>query len=281
MTAAQNQDFIIYAGDSGSGISPIFTVLGPAGTPIDISGVTEISWYARRNLDDAIVLTKLKSAGQITFVTSGVDGQFQVQLTAADTAPLSGWYMHFATLTGVGPTITTVEVGRMMVGIAPSWTWDPGQVGVEPLYTVRHIIGDTTQSDQLLTDQQIKWAVNEYSNEWLSAAECCRNIAVNFARQVDIGEGPMRKNYSQKSRQYASLARDLEQRGFARGGVTAYVGGVSITDKTAQVTDSDRVPPQFVIAMHDNLLPESPVGLQTNANLGEPQNFGGVTGPVP
>jgi hypothetical protein len=250
-------------------------------TPIDISGVTQITWKAQRNSADGPVLSKTKTGGQISFVNTGTDGKFKVAILATDTSPLSDWYQHFSSITDALGNITTIEVGRMQVGLLPTWTWVPSLVGVEALYTVRQIIGDTAQSDQLLTDSQINWAISEYSNEWLAAAECCRNLSIQFARQVDIGEGPMKKNYSQKSRQYASLARDLEQRGFARGGVTAYVGGVSITDKTAQVTDSDRVPPQFVIAMHDNLLPESPVGLQTNANLGEPQNFGGVTGPVP
>jgi len=276
--AAYNQDFITYQGDA---VSPIFTVQDGSGNSIDISTADDIVWYCQRNETDGPVLTKRKSTNGIVFYTNGTDGKFQVNLTATDTASLSDWYQHLATIFDGNNNPTTVTVGRMQVGIKPNWTWVPSLVGIEPLYTVRNIIGDTIQSDQLLSDQQITWANEQYSNEWLAAAECARNIAIGFARQVDIGEGALKKNYSQRSKQYFRLAADLEQRGYARGGVQAYTGGTSISDKENSLANTDRVPPNFLIAMHDNLLPESPVGLQSDANLGAPQDLGALTGPIP
>ena len=275
---AFNQDFITFTGNA---VAPIFTVQDGNGNAVDISTAAEIKWYCQRNETDGPVLIKTLTSAQIAFVTDGTNGQFYVNILTTDTLQLSDWYQHLASITDGNGNITTVAVGRMQVAIKPNWTWVPSLVGIEPLYTVRNIIGDTIQSDQLLTDQQIEWANEQYSNEWLAAAECARNIAIGFARQVDIGEGALKKNYSQRSKQYFRLAADLEQRGYARGGVQAYTGGTSIADKENSLANSDRVPPNFLIAMHDNLLPESPVGLQSDANLGAPQDMGALTGPIP
>ena len=55
-----------------------------------------------------------------------------------------------------------------------------------------------------------------------------------------------------------------------------YVGGVSVTDKAAQVTDPDRVTPQFNIGMQDNLLP---VGVGSgNETPGNPSGGNGPDG---
>ena len=62
--AALNQDFVTYAGDD---ISPVFTVQTTAGVAVDISSVAEITWRAL-NEDGAIVLTKTKSGGAVSFV---------------------------------------------------------------------------------------------------------------------------------------------------------------------------------------------------------------------
>lgn len=261
MPAAPNQDFITYIGDS---VAPIFTVLDANNNPVNISGVTDISWSAQRNLTDPAILTKTLSGGGISLVGGGTTGQFQVSILTSDlsvASGISGWYMHKASLIQ-GANVTTCTVGRMQVGQSPNWTWDPGSVGIEDLYTVRSLIGDTNIADQQLADQQIKWTISEYSNVWLAAAECCRMIAGWYARRVDTSEGLLRTTYSSQRKAYQSLAADLENRGMARGGVTAYTGGTSIADKALNVQNTDRKSPQFVLAQWDNILPEFPVGHQ-------------------
>lgn len=260
MTAAQNQDFVTYNGDT---VSPIFTVQDANGNPVDISGAIDISWFAQRNVNDVIAVTKHKSTGGISFVTTGTDGKFQVAITPSDTSGLTGWYTHFATVSNAsGPT--TVEAGRMMVGPSPNWTYDDGSAATEDIYLVRDMIGDTIQSDQLLSDRTIFLVLNRYNVIELAAAECSRFIASKYARQVDTVVGEMKTNYSQRRKAYMAQAMDLEQRGMSRGGVVAYAGGISTQDKMNTALDTDRVPPNFVIAMFDNTLPEWPVGHQTN-----------------
>jgi hypothetical protein len=259
MPAATNQDFITFQGDA---VSPVFTVFDVNNNVVDISAVSEITWTAQQNLQSAAVITKKKSTSGIAFTNSGTDGKFTVTITGADTSPLSGWYIHTASLTGLAG-ITTVTVGRMNVGQAPDWTYDDGTAATNDMYLLRGMIGDTAQSDQLLSDQIIIISLKRYSTVENAAAECCRFVAAKFAREVDIVQGQLKTNYSQKSKTYLTLAVKYDQLGYARGGVTAYTGATSVTDKDNRVLDTDRVPPQFNIGMFDNTLPESPVGHQT------------------
>ena len=274
--AVVNQDFITFQGDN---VSPIFTVVGSDGvTAVDISGVSDIVWTAQLNLTSAAVITKKKSTSGISFVNTGTDGKFQVAILPADTTPLSGWYVHSAALlSSGGANQTTCTVGRMQVGQAPNWTYNAAQVGTVPLYTVRHLIGDVVQSDQQLVDQEVLYAVGTYSNVYLASADCCRSVAARYARQVDTVQGELRTLYSARTKRYSAMAVDLEMRGMARGGATAYVGGISIMDKISYETDPDRVPPSFNVAMFDNWLPESPVGHQTQEGV----NVGSGDGVVP
>lgn len=262
MTAAINQDFVTYQGDD---VSPIFTVTDASGTAVDISTVSQISWTCQRNLSESVALIKTKTGGGISFVTNGVDGKFQVLLTAADTTALEGYYLHRATVTDAASQTTSVTVGRMQVGLPPQWNYDPriNSTDAPTINIVRRIVGDVLPGDQQLQDEEIVYAIATYSNVYLAAAECCRWIAAQYARKVDTVQGELHTLYSQQFKNYKAMAADLEIRGMARSGVAAYAGGISKTDKAAQVADQDRVTPQFNIGMFDDLLPVAPVGNET------------------
>lgn len=265
--ASLNQDFVTYSGDT---VSPIFTVTTTANVVVDISAVTEITWSVSASAESTALITKKKSLGEISFVNTGTDGKFQVAITSANTTLLAAagnYFVHLASITDAGGNVTTVAVGRMQVGSPPMWTYDPSQVGTVDLHTVRDLIGDVKQGDQLLFDAEITTAVSSYSNLYLAAAECARKIAGRFARDVDTQQGELRTMYSSRRRAYQSIAVDLENRGFARVTGTGYAGGISVTDKDTQVQDTDRVQPQFNIAMMDDLLPQGVVGHETPGSV--------------
>lgn len=270
--AALNQDFITFKGDT---VSPVFTVVASDGvTAVDISQVSDIQWSAQRNLNDAIALSKSKLGGQIAFVTNGTDGKFQVNLVGADTSALAGWYVHTAKIVDSSGNLTTVTIGQMNVGPTPDWTYDDGSSAAEDIYDVRELIGDTAPGDQQLSDQSIFNVLGRYSNNYMAAADCAKRISAKYARQVDVVQGEMKTNYSMRAKAYMTLSRSLLTDGIVRGGATGYMGGISISDKMDAVSDTDRVPPNFLIAMFDNMLPTSPVGQQANANLNVPINDG-------
>ena len=263
MAAANNQDFVTYAGDA---VSPIFTVRTSGGTAVDISAVMDISWTAKLDATSAALVTKTKLTGGIVFVTDGTDGKFQVNILGTDTQDLSGYYIHEASLTQVDGEIVTVTVGRMQVGLVPQWTYNPALLGSNTLYQVRRLIGDVLQNDQQLLDPEISFAISLYSNIYLAGAECCRQIAAQFARKVDIVQGEMQTNYSNQAKAYTAKANELQAIGMGRGaGAMPFVGGISVTEKTAQVLNPDRVTPQFNIGMFDDLI-IGQVGNETPAN---------------
>lgn len=263
MTAILNQDFVTYAGDD---VYPTFTVRDSSGAAVDISTVTEIAWSAIRNSDAAVAVTRLKSAGQVAFVTNGTDGKFQVTIPKAVTATLAGFYRHVATLTDSVGNVTTVEVGRMQVGVKPSWTYDATAISTTPLYQVRRLLGDVINNDQQLSDEEINFFLTLRSSVHGAAAEAARSLSAQYSRKVDVtSPGPIQTRYSTQAGSYAKLAVSLDQTARDRGaGITPFAGGISITDKISRQQDTDRVQPSFNIGMDDNLTtPVGPAGNQT------------------
>lgn len=258
MVAYQNQDFVTYQGDT---VKPIFTVLDSAGNAVDISTVSDIGWSAKRGETDSAAVSKTKAAGQIAFVTDGTDGKFQVTILAADTAAMSGFYFHAATLTDASGEVTTVSAGRMQVGVKPLWTFDPNSILTVPLYFVRDLIGDTLNNDQLLTDAQVEASISTWPGSmYLAAADCCRKIAAKCAREVDTLQGELRIAYSSKTKRYSQLAVDMMALAAMQSPPVGFAGGISKAQKTDSEQDTDRVPPQFVIGMTDNLIPFGELG---------------------
>lgn len=258
MVAAVNQDFVTYRGDT---VVPIFAVVDASGVAVDISGATQISWTCRLNIEGSALITKTKTGGGVSFVSTGVDGRFQVSILPADTSQLSGFYIHAAVITDGAGNVSTVEVGRMQVGLAPAWTYNPMELANSTLYQTRFLIGDILQGDQQITDAEINYAVTQYSNVTLAAASLCRHLANRLARSVDLVQGQLKTNYSQRSTQYFAMSKDLEQRGMASA-VGMYAGGISVADVQSQQENSDRVQPEFMIGMTDNFIPIGPVPLE-------------------
>lgn len=150
-----------------------------------------------------------------------------------------------------------------------TWTYDPTQLGTgsatDTLMQVRLLIEDVKAADEQLQDQEIAWVINQFSNVYLAAAQCCRLLAARYSRDVDTVEGELRTLYSARQRAYAARGVEYQQFGMSRGGAVPYAGGTSITDKINQAENTDRVPPDFNRGMFDDLLPVSPVGNQTPA----------------
>lgn len=142
-----------------------------------------------------------------------------------------------------------------------SWNYTPALLPTSKLMQVRYLLGDTLIGDQQMQDEEINYAISQYTTIFGAAADLARALAMKFARQVDVVQGELKTNYSARSKQYFALARDLENRGLR--GLLPYAGGISNTDKEQNVEDADRAPPSFNRGQFDDLLPVGPVGEQT------------------
>lgn len=255
-----NQNLIIFAGDDAQ---PEFTVLDADNQPVDISSVADITWELQRDAGSAILVTKTKTGGGIIFATDGTDGKFIVKILAANTTPLSGFYIFDAKLTDFDGNLTTVATGRIQVGPNPLWTYsgDPSNNNRD---AIRFMIGDTIQTDPQLMDSEIAFALAQSpGNLNRVASNICFSLAAKFARLVDTVDRELRTMYSSKSRNYRQMAISFMVIADQSGAGMPYAGGISIADKRRQQSNTDRVQPQFVLGMDDNYVPEAPVGNET------------------
>jgi hypothetical protein len=144
------------------------------------------------------------------------------------------------------------------------WSYNLSQIGTSPLYQVRAMIGDTLPSDPQLDDEEIAFFISKRSTPYGAAELCCLHLATKFSRSVDSASGGTRKMWSQLQKQYSAMAAQFRMQAASAGGAMPYAGGISEADKLQQEQNGDRVPPQFVIGMEDNItLPTGEVGNET------------------
>ena len=110
---------------------------------------------------------------------------------------------------------------------------------------VRILIHDTTG---LLSDETIDYFLTSEASVWYAAAMCAETIGGQKSQAGDltVGDLSIRRTISE----YRNLAKQLRSRG-SRGAVP-FAGGLTLTDKDTERTDTDRVPPAFSIGMHDD-----------------------------
>lgn len=248
------QDFTSYAGDA---FQPVYTVYSDAAntTPLNISTVTEILWQAQRDLDSAVVLTKLKSTGGISFVTDGSNGKFVVNGLAADSAALSGYYITQAKITDALGNISTVAIGRWRVGRAPVWTYS-GDPSLSDRDAVRFYISDTDAANPLFYDGEIDYLLTQFPTALYAAAQAARSLAGKFAGQVTSKKvGDLALTYAEKVKNYTALAASLQLQA-EQAGAQLYSGGTSKSDMAAVAADSNRVPQPFSRGQFD-ITPQS------------------------
>ena len=132
-----------------------------------------------------------------------------------------------------------------------AWSYS-GNPGSSPKDTVRFLIGDTENCDQLLQDGEIVWVLGQYNNAPINAAvRCCETIISKFSRLADESVGQVRISFSQKAKGYRDMLRDLRNR-LATESMVPYAGGVSISDMQTVRSNNDRVPPDFGKHMMEN-----------------------------
>lgn len=118
---------------------------------------------------------------------------------------------------------------------------------------VRFEIGDTDSNEQLLTDQEISFCINNNDTIWGACAQACEAIAAQLSKRTDVRAGPgghLNVKLSQKVEQYTSKAAEFRRKAAMLRKPS--VGGISISDKDSVEEDSDRVAPKFKKGLHDN-----------------------------
>lgn len=141
-----------------------------------------------------------------------------------------------------------------------TWTYLTSDLATTPKDQVRLLIGDTLSTDPQLQDEEINYLLTTRTSIYGACAEACRSLATKFSRSVDQAAGTAKEAYSQMAKAYFQKAIYFDVKSAEAGAGLPYAGGISITDKSNQLQDTDRVPPQFNIGMDDNPLPIGQAG---------------------
>lgn len=121
---------------------------------------------------------------------------------------------------------------------------------------VRFLIQDTNTNIQLLTDDEVDFALSQSPNIYRAAAIAARAIALNFTRKptLDPAPGGVSLDPQQQAEKYLKLAEELEEQAgtVSGGGAAVFAGGISIADKETRTSDSDRTQPFFTSDMQSD-----------------------------
>lgn len=133
-----------------------------------------------------------------------------------------------------------------------AWTYDATNLSTDTaagrLNTVRLLLGDTDTNDQQMQDEEITFSLSEANdNVYFAAAWCARVVASKYARQVNTElDGALSADYSDLSRQYASLADNLEYQGKkSSAAVGVLAGGINKVTMDGVRANTNRVLPSF------------------------------------
>lgn len=130
-----------------------------------------------------------------------------------------------------------------------TWTYG-GDPSANDRDKVRFLTGDTDVGDQLVTDEEIAWALTG-NDIYSSSIIIAKAIAAEFSRRADTEVDDLRIWFSQRAKAYLRLAESLRLQSITLN-VVPYSGGRTISDKTAVSNDTDRVRPAFTVSKHDN-----------------------------
>ena len=112
--------------------------------------------------------------------------------------------------------------------------------------SVRRLIGDTATATQLLSDEEIKFTLDQEGDDlYRAAATCCLSLA--DAEAVDTSVGDL--SIGEKATGYKDLARLYMARSASQA--TPFAGGISADDKETRQEDTDRVAPAFTRSLHN------------------------------
>jgi hypothetical protein len=132
-----------------------------------------------------------------------------------------------------------------------TWTYT-GDPSANNRDEVRFLIGDTDNTDPIVQDEEIAYAVAQEANNRLAAIRIVRSLIGKYSRKVDKSVGDLKISYSQIAKNYTDLAKFLEESDDNLYAPIAYAGGISLSDKDTVRQDSDRTDPIFKKGMNDN-----------------------------
>jgi len=133
-----------------------------------------------------------------------------------------------------------------------NWTYG-GDPSASLRDEVRFRAGLTDKNDQIVSDEEIEFALTTAGDDTVEAAALvCDHVAQIFARRAEAEQlGRRREEYGDRSEKFKQRAYDIRTEGGSNAaGVKA--PQISITDRESALTDTDRQPTVFQVGMMRN-----------------------------
>lgn len=139
-----------------------------------------------------------------------------------------------------------------------SWSYDDTDLSKDTesgrLNVVRFLVGDTDTDDQLVSNEEVVFALLECNNNvYYAGAWLAESIAASYARQVDVElDEAISEKASQAADNFSRLAIRLRQSGQMKSGALGVVGGgIFVSDVEKRKCDPTIVQPAFYRGMFD------------------------------
>ena len=135
-----------------------------------------------------------------------------------------------------------------------TWSYLSSEPGSSDRSWVRFNVGDNASDAQEMQDEEIDLLLASEGSKERAAIAAARALGARFARRADKQIGRLRIASGRVSENFFRLAAELEK-GLSRqaGGTEGiYAGGISISDKESEESDTDRVDPGFERQQFDN-----------------------------
>lgn len=121
-----------------------------------------------------------------------------------------------------------------------------------PKDEVRFLLGDTNKSRPMMSNHEINYLIDEEGSPLQAAISGSLQLAAKYSRMCDETVGKVKKDYSQRSKAFLKLADELRKKVVWSGGLMPYAGGISISGKSDNDSNPDRVKPIFTRETHNN-----------------------------
>lgn len=114
---------------------------------------------------------------------------------------------------------------------------------------IRLTLQDHSSASYRLEDEEIDAILSDEGSKYLSAAACAEILGARYATASDKTIGKLSISQSGQSERYYALAKTLRRR--ATLFASPFAGGVSVSQKDSERSDSDRVQPAFSVDEFD------------------------------
>lgn len=124
-----------------------------------------------------------------------------------------------------------------MAIVGANWSYS-GNPSASTKDQVRFLVGDTDTNNQMLSDEEIDWALTQYAAPNACAVFLIDRILIS-GKLVDRKIGDLEISASQQAEQLLAVKRSLKSG--ASSGALPYAGGISESDRESYKDNTDTV----------------------------------------